>query len=152
MGASEGVDTAVKVGLLKRIGLKALEFGSMIPAPVEKVEIEGINSSATAQRIRHFLGNSVANRNKWENPFSMNNVLHSLGYVEVSDGRSYREIFPEVYQKTRKVLDELIRDGVVDRVPLAEPDKWGERFNYRVADKNLLKRIAEGKIASAVVV
>lgn len=133
-----------KPGFRKRIvrivgGLRK----GLVPAP-EKIQPDKIDEHAVANTIFWNINNPLRERlgmDQWANPFTIVDVLANMGYVATWHGSDYRQKFPEVYQKTRTMLQRL-----ADRQALTiyqQPlDANNETLLYKVTKPDLLKDLA----------
>lgn len=78
-------------------------------------------------------------------PFDMTDIMIQLGYILPLKTDDYRRKFPEAYHTVRKQLWDMHTIGALNADSRDEPNSHGEQIFYKVADRNLLKRIATGE-------
>ena len=139
--------------LVKRLGIRIAKtvetVVSSLDTNVETIPFEEITTQRVAATIAQHLGNPDQERlggQRYENPFSIATVLANMGYVGTSIKTDYFEKFREPYEKTRVGLNALTAQGVLETIPLQQPDKNGERFYYKVVNENRLRDISQKEV------
>lgn len=114
-----------------------------------KIPPEDIDEHSIAKVILTQLGNPAQERltgDRWVNPFPIVDVLANSGYVGIWNDTDYAKRFPQVYQKTRTALWQLVREGVLETLALEEPDINGETIYYKVTNEAHLREFAKVKV------
>ncbi|PIR80098.1 MAG: hypothetical protein COU25_01925 [Candidatus Levybacteria bacterium CG10_big_fil_rev_8_21_14_0_10_35_13] len=132
--------------LRKAIDLLRKAGGELLPND-KKVSLEEINEHTVARVINQSLGNPLQekiNGDRYANPFDIVSVIAGLGYIAPSSFADYMEKFPDEYQATRVALWKLHQQGVLDISDQEQSNPHGEIRYYKVVDRDLLGKIAQG--------
>lgn len=128
-------------GLFRRV-----KEGVKVFLPVDnKVPLESINDKTAAWAIDKFLGNLLQKKvmgNKWANEFSVPTVLAGAGYVSAIE-KDYMKAFPQEFPRWRQAVQKLVNGGILQAIPLQQPDYNGETMHYKVVNTELLKEFAQ---------
>ncbi len=108
--------------------------------PVERIPVERIN-------LRFVVGIilkpplNAEDDNSILQEFTIPSLLNQMGYRVIEDGISYRDDFPDAYSKTRGVIDELFREGLLRKEQFDKPDMNREDFIYIVTSRSGLEEV-----------
>lgn len=119
---------------------KVAEWSGLAP---EKIPAERIDEHAVTKTI---IGSIWAEHmrfgDKTDDPISPATILANMGHPVLLNTDDYRQKHPKEYQALRNSLDSLVQDGVLERVPLDNPDANNESIYYRAVNKDALRQLA----------
>ncbi len=118
------------------------------PTKVETVPVQEIDSRKVAEIIRNYRL-EVGRFNKYDSkfaamPFSSAGILNEMGYKpnwEVGK-TDWRNKYPEAYDAVRRGIDDLIREGALNRVPTQEGHPDNEQAWYQIANESTIRKLS----------
>ncbi len=135
-----------KKPLIARIASSLRSAAETLIPRDEKISLDKIDQPMVAEKLK-YVNYNLLNERRGENPrspFTIVDVLNSLGYISPLNTSDYKEKFPDQYSKVRQILNNLTHQGILD-AEMFDRDTHNEEMVYKINNLDQLDRIAAEK-------